>query len=49
MSKIALWINVYADNWTAERAIITSNGAPFKLALPISGSEIAGLDEFSNS
>ena len=26
MNKIALWVNVCADDWTAERAIITSNG-----------------------
>ena len=26
MNKKALWINVCADDWTAERAIIASNG-----------------------
>ena len=26
MNMIALWINVFADHWTAERAIIASKG-----------------------
>ena len=30
MNKIALWINVCADDWTAERAIIASNNTGWK-------------------
>ena len=26
MNKITLWLNVCANDWTAERAIIASNG-----------------------
>ena len=28
MNKIALWINDCVDDWSDERAIITSNGKP---------------------
>ena len=29
MTKIALWIRVYVDDWTAESAVIASNGGEF--------------------
>ena len=35
MNKIALWINVYADDVTAEKAIIASN----VFGLPIPGTD----------
>ena len=31
MNKIALWITVRANDWTAERAFIASNGQDFFL------------------
>ena len=34
MNKIALWINICADDWTAERSIIASNDMCYKQKSP---------------